>query len=65
MNTPKFTGADVINAVGVTLDLMYKASGIKFDNLDEAMIDKLPRSSFTEYISGGTLVADSFGVERS
>jgi hypothetical protein len=65
MNPPKFTDADVINAVSVTLDVMCKARGISFDDLNEAMIDKLLWSSFEEYLGGGTLVADALGVERS
>jgi hypothetical protein len=65
MNTPKFTDADVINAVSVTLDVMCKARGISLDDLNEAMIDKLLWNSFNEYLGSGRLVADTTCVKRS
>jgi hypothetical protein len=65
VNTPKPGAADVISAVGETLDAICKASGIEFENLDEAMIDRLLRSSFEEYLGCGRLVPDTLGVKRS
>jgi hypothetical protein len=53
MSTPKPTAADVINAVSETLDLLCKARGIPFEDLDESMIDRLLVSSFREYLGGG------------
>jgi hypothetical protein len=51
MTTPKPRAADVISAVGETLDAICKARGIELENLDEAMIDRLLWSSFNGFVT--------------
>ncbi|MDH6147180.1 MULTISPECIES: hypothetical protein [Paraburkholderia] len=65
MDTLKPTAADVINAARETLDVICKVRGIKFEDLDEAMVDTLLLSSFNEYLGGGVLAADPLGRKRS
>ncbi len=58
MSTLKPTAADVIDAVNETLEVLCRARGIPFEDLDESMIDRLLLSSFREYLGGGAPVAD-------
>jgi hypothetical protein len=65
MTTWNPRAADVISDVGETPSAICKARGIEFKSLDEAMIDKLLRNSFSDYRSSGRLVANATCIKRS